>query len=123
MSYPEHEKQAAVKDAAQAIGEFLDFSGYMLCEMRTFIEPSLCGRPGLTYETEPRLAPVGRSIQAVLAAYFEIDLDKLEAEKRAMIDELRRMNDAAQVAQIDRDNANALEHLAEFNGRADEARP
>lgn len=36
------------------------------------------------------LAPVGETITRLLARYFEIDEDRLEAEKRAMLDDLRR---------------------------------
>lgn len=35
---------------------------------------------------------VGQSIQQILADYFEIDLGKIEAEKRAMLDAIRAMN-------------------------------
>lgn len=36
------------------------------------------------------LAPVGETVTRLLARYFEIDEDLLEAEKRAMLEELRR---------------------------------
>lgn len=36
------------------------------------------------------LAPIHTSIEKLLAEYFEIDLDKLEREKRAMLAELRK---------------------------------
>jgi len=76
--YPEHAKLEAVAPQSQAIGEFLEWlmSTYS-CEL---------GRP------EGRNAgfrPVGVSTQQLLAEFFEIDLDKLEAEKRAMLDALR----------------------------------
>ena len=34
--------------------------------------------------------PIHKRIEQLLAEYFDIDLDKLELEKRAMLDELRR---------------------------------
>lgn len=74
---PEHDKLDAVKDASQAIGEFIDYGaaeqGLTLCETH---------RNG-------RLYPTSRSIPAILARYFAIDQDKLEAEKQAMLDALR----------------------------------
>lgn len=88
--YPEHEKLRAVADESQAIGEFLETAGYTLCELRTFTEP--LDDAGNTYETRPRLAPIAKGIQQILADYFEIDLAKIEAEKRAMLDALRAMN-------------------------------
>lgn len=72
--YPEHAKLAAVKDHSQAIGEFIEFCGYTLCEYD---------------EGEPQWRPVQRSIERLLADYFDIDLDVIEAEKRAMLEALR----------------------------------
>jgi hypothetical protein len=87
--YPEHDKLAAVQDESQVIGEFIEMAGYTLCEMRTFTDVDSRGR---RYETQPRLAPVAKSIQQLLADYFEIDLNKIEAEKRAMLNSLRKAN-------------------------------
>lgn len=52
---------------SQAIGEFLEFSGYELCEFE----------------------PVPWRIEVIVAKCFEIDLDVLEQEKQAMLEELR----------------------------------
>lgn len=76
--YPEHAKLAAVADQSQAIGEFLEGGGFILAEYVTFE-----GHDRAT------LVPVGRSINDILAAYFDIDLAKIEAEKRAMLASLR----------------------------------
>ncbi len=71
--YPEHDKLRHVKDESQAIGEFLDFGGYVLGEY-----------------IDGRLQPVHGSISRILAEYFEIDEKKIEQEKRQMLDKLRR---------------------------------
>lgn len=63
--YPEHDKLTLVKDESQAQGEILEW---------------LADRGWLNLRT---------SIQAVLAEYHEIDLDKIEAEKRAMLAKIR----------------------------------
>lgn len=81
--YPEHEKLMAVNDQSQAIGEFLDFGlssmGIVLAEV--------------SYEYhEPRLMATSRSIETILAEYFEIDRDALEREKRAILNEIRKTN-------------------------------
>jgi len=110
--YPEHDKLSAVKDASQAIGEFIETAGYTLCELRTFIEPLDDEPNGKTYETRPRLAPVNKSIQVILADYYGIDLDKIEAEKRAMLDTLQQQ---ARVRAMDEGNREALRHIAEFD--------
>lgn len=77
-AYPEHAKQEKIVDESQAIGEFLDTSGCILAEYRT-VDGFL----------EPQLVPVNKSIEQVLADYFEIDLRKIEAEKRAMLESIR----------------------------------
>lgn len=76
--YPEHTKQLAILDRSQAIGDFLDNSSYVLAEWRTFDDSE-----------DPHLTPVGKPIQQILADYFEIDLTKIEKEKRAMLAALR----------------------------------
>lgn len=72
--YPEHDKVKAIQDESQAIGAFLDNSGYTLCEVDADLN---------------RFVPIYRSIERILADYFGIDLDELEREKRAMLDSLR----------------------------------
>lgn len=81
--YPEHKKLLAIKDESQAIGELLEMGlpsmGIHLCEVHK----------GLTTD---RWFPTHRSIQSILAEWFGIDQNKIEAEKRQMLDELRTMN-------------------------------
>ncbi|HUV10815.1 MAG TPA: hypothetical protein VMX12_07525 [Acidimicrobiia bacterium] len=71
--YPEHAKLRAVADKSQAIGEFLDewlpTQGIILAHV----------------DRDGRVP----SIQELLAEFFGIDRDKLEAEKRAMLESLR----------------------------------
>ena len=79
-SYPEHDKLRPVKDKSQAIGEFLEWAsdrGWYLAE---HVNGSY------------HLYAVAYSIQTVLADYFEIDLNRLDDEKRAMLDEIRSAN-------------------------------
>lgn len=44
--------------------------------------------------------PINERIEAILAEYFEIDLNKIESEKRAMLDELRTANAARHARQV-----------------------
>ncbi len=74
--YPEHEKMLAVKEESQAIGEFLEYSGYVLMKHDH----------GYGGEIVP--APVMDSIEVILAEYFDIDLTKIEAERRQMLEAL-----------------------------------
>lgn len=80
--YPEHAKLSAVMETSHAIGEFIDYGlprmGLVLCE-----------KP-LSRRNQSRWpSPTNRSIQRILAEWFEIDLDKIEDEKRAMLASMR----------------------------------
>ncbi len=66
--YPEHEKLSEVKEQSQFLGEFLD------------------------YCRENNINPLKGSIQQMLAAFFQIDLRKLEDEKDEMLEEIRKLN-------------------------------
>lgn len=86
MNYPEHEKLRAIKGQSQSIGSFLDWleeGGY-----------SKIGKIHLAcYDNHGDLCDVYASVQDLLAAYFGIDRQKLEQEKLAMLDELRKAHD------------------------------
>lgn len=79
MPYPEHEKLRAVKERSQVIGEFLDTGlkelGLTLCEATDLFECPW--------------APTPMSLETILAKYFNIDPNRLEEEKLAMLEELR----------------------------------
>lgn len=80
MDYPEHDKLMKIRDKSQAIGEFVEW---------------LAGQ-GIhfgTYDDFDRFQMVRADIQGRLAEYFEIDLNRLEAEKRAMLEFQRRLNE------------------------------
>lgn len=75
---PEHDKLRIVSNESHTCGGFYDWlttdKGYILCELDRY----------------DRYQPVGRRIQSLLAEYFDIDETKLEAEKVAMLDAIRR---------------------------------
>jgi hypothetical protein len=84
--YPEHDKLSAVKDKSQAIGEFLEWldyeKNYRIC--------SLCENDDPWRSEE--YVPIFTTNEKLLAEFFCIDLNKLEQEKRKMLDELRAQN-------------------------------
>lgn len=82
---PEHDKLRKINDGSQAVGDFLDSTTYTLCEHVD--EADLCGECG---EPVEGYVPVRKPLLEILADHYGIDLDKLEVEKRAMLDELRR---------------------------------
>jgi len=83
--YPEHEKLKAVQAESQAIGEFMDWA----MNART---PPILLREAV-YDEYDR--PLGKliTISDLLAEYFEIDQNKLETEKRKMLEELRKQQE------------------------------
>jgi hypothetical protein len=78
--YPEHDKLHQVADKSQAIGQFLDVflgeKGLVLAEYNGDDE-------------RPRLYPATVRIDLLLAEFFDIDLKKIENEKRAMLETMR----------------------------------
>lgn len=78
--YPECKKMAAVKNESQAIGSFLDWlegEDLFICNLE-----------------KEEYRPIHTTIEKLLAEYFEIDLDKVEEERRQILDELRSHNAA-----------------------------
>ena len=83
MTYPEHEKLAAVSDDSDKLGDFLVWlqeNGYVLARWDNRRKP-------------PQLWPCTESTESILAKHFEIDLDVLEREKSHMIEALRKANE------------------------------
>ena len=81
--YPECDKVAAVRDESQAIGNFIEW----------LVEQDM----GITEEREMEdeygdmvvlNLPIGVTVEKLLARYFDIDLQKVEAEKQKILDSL-----------------------------------
>jgi hypothetical protein len=93
VEMPECEKLKAVQEKSQAIGEFLEWltteKGYFIQESRTRIIPAEDSLSGKAYSVQ-NIGPIRESWERLLAEFFEIDLDKVEQEKRALLEEIRR---------------------------------
>lgn len=76
--WPEHMKQREVVDKSQAIGEFVE----------EFL-PSMGFTIATTNPENGRLVPATYSIRRLLAHFFDIDLDRLDDEKREMLAQLQ----------------------------------
>ncbi len=72
----ECEKLAQVAPESQKLGEFIDW-------LRDDQGITLCIFDGRQFQHH------GRRIEELLADYFEIDLDKVETERRALLDAMR----------------------------------
>lgn len=80
----ELEKISAVKEKSQAIGEFLEWArseGFFLASWQHFGNPEPEG-----YD---RLVASNKTTNQWLAEFFEIDLNKAEEERQALLDEIR----------------------------------
>lgn len=76
---PQHDKLQEIQHLSQAIGEFLDWAseqGWHLAEWNT------------THFFDS-MQPVGYTTTNILARYFDIDLNVLEDEKLAMLEQIR----------------------------------
>ena len=81
VACPEHDKLRAIQPLSQAVGGFIEWlheRGWQIREPRPPI-----GR------IDDLWMPVRQTTEGLLAEHFEIDLMKLEAEKRAILDELQ----------------------------------
>ena len=78
--YPEHDKLSAVCNESRAIGLFIEW----LYEQGKCIE--------MFSEDADILVRDHTDIQKLLADFYKIDLNKLELEKRAMLEEIRSKN-------------------------------
>lgn len=81
-TYPEHEKLKALGGKSQVVGDFLvwlEEQGFVICEPTG-------------NQVDNLWVPLGASLEWLLAEHFEIDPEKLETEKRQMLDELRAAN-------------------------------
>jgi hypothetical protein len=78
---PEHDKLKARKEelGLLAVGEFLEWlqTQYSICEWN---------------ESDHEYHPTFHSIGVIMARYADIDLDKIEAEKVALLEEYRKRN-------------------------------
>lgn len=127
-TYPEHEKLQQSRDERQTIGEFLDWlqqQGLHICIRRGVDTPwdhrcvsaadsavsFVCNKqePDELTEFQKLLSNLmeaecvywptnARIPEDLLAGYFGIDQEKLEAEKRHMLDVLRKQNESPEQA-------------------------
>ncbi len=107
-SYPEHAKltaKVAVAAASQQVGEWLDDNGYAICRLRClscgvteFDQPVQVARGDdlyLCHHNDPAVqyVRVRGSIRDWLADAFDINLTRLENEKRMMLEYARGITD------------------------------
>lgn len=74
--HPELDKLLAVTEESQTIGEFIETAGYTLGH----------------WDGE-KFVPTNKTINQILADYFEIDLMKVEMERRVILERLAETAD------------------------------
>lgn len=79
--YPEHEKLAVIQGKSQTIGEFLNWMPEEGYHIGVYVQDPEW--------LDEQFLPTNFSINELLAKYFEIDLDKIEDEKRQMLKSIR----------------------------------
>jgi len=77
IKYPEHEKLKALDGKNQIIGDFI----YFLDEVGLCI----CDKD----EDRERYFPTHKTIEQIVGDYFDIDQNKIEKEKRMMLEGIR----------------------------------
>ena len=96
--FPEHTKQKLVRDDAQVIGEFLEWCGrrgvsLMTIDNTIYGERYAAATIGIPHEDGTR----STTIEAILATYFDIDLNKIEAERTRMLAKLRSAHEEPKI--------------------------
>jgi hypothetical protein len=92
---PELNKMKSVREKSQAIGEFLDWLAnekkVSLAQYHAHGEHCYDGEGDLTCELrKDELYDFHYSIEKLLAEYFEIDLKKVEEERMAILEHIRK---------------------------------
>jgi hypothetical protein len=83
--YPEHDKLHAIKDESQAIGEFLDW-------VRQEYGANLIIPDDTNDMNGDNWHFISLTTEQLLAAFFDINLDAIEEEKRTILDAQVRLN-------------------------------
>lgn len=83
MDYPECEKMHKVAKETAAIGEFLEW----LSENKKL---TLCEYIEGYDDTYDRYIPYHYQIEELLAEFFKIDLNKVEKERRQILEDIRK---------------------------------
>ncbi|KKN64887.1 hypothetical protein LCGC14_0487210 [marine sediment metagenome] len=85
--HPECEKIQANRDESQKLGAFLEW-----LQNDQQVTLCICDENIAEEYDEDRYMPIRTGIEKLLAKYFEVDLDKAELERQAMLAGLRQNN-------------------------------
>lgn len=86
--YPELDKMKAAREKSAVLSDFLDWmdeNGIRLCR----------NNPDHYWAKGGEYYPITENYEQLLAQYFNIDLNKVEEERRRILDEQRALNERA----------------------------
>ena len=86
QEYPEHDKLKALGGANQIVGDFIEWLGEQGLTICEFNPQRFCG--------DGEFLPSRKNTVTLIGDFFEIDNNKLMAEKDAMLDAIRAANAA-----------------------------
>lgn len=89
MKYPECEKLKEVSEDSNKIGAFLD---WLMYDKGIVLSKEYEGECEHCERSIDQLFPIDVNIEQLLADYFEIDLYKVEEERRKMLEILKKEN-------------------------------
>ncbi|MFA7264765.1 MAG: hypothetical protein WC054_00395 [Candidatus Nanopelagicales bacterium] len=82
--YPECEKMRAVRNESDVLSDFVDWLGQNGRFIGHYVKPK-----GYSQEI---MVLDARSFEQLFADYFDIDLNKVEVERRQMLEDLRSLD-------------------------------
>lgn len=83
-NYPEHEKLEKIQEQSQWLGSFIEWLGEKEMFLAKYSDDDV---------EYPRIIIVNKSINDLLANYFNIDLIKIEKEKQSMLKLIQKQNE------------------------------
>jgi len=88
--YPEHERMMQAQEASHAIGQFLEWLESGGADPDRLRRPVfLAYHPSTDPDVNDTIRRFAYNIQELLAQFFDIDLEQIQAEKDAMFADLR----------------------------------
>lgn len=87
VATPELDKMLKVQDENRIVVSFLEWLGEQEIVLARWFNPEC------DYCNEDRLLSMTETKEQLLARYYSIDLNKAEAERQALLDDLREQNE------------------------------
>lgn len=91
-TYPEHDKLTALGERRHTVQEFIDWLfDEKRWDLQEYVSTHDPKKP-FSRESDGEYRTIRLSREQVMAAFFDIDLNKISDEKQQMLDEIRAVN-------------------------------